>query len=85
MPEAKAPGRGGDGPGADLHAVRALDAATAAGLTPGELQDLLKGRLATDLVPPWPGEDPDTYADRATGELMVLYLGADGDDPSRPR
>lgn len=48
-----------------------------AGLTPSELKALLRGRHATDLVTPLPGEEPEAYADRAASEFLLLYLGSD--------
>lgn len=60
-----------------IYEERALREALDAGLTPGELKALLRGRHATDLVAPLPGEDPGAYADRATSEFLLLYLGLD--------
>jgi hypothetical protein len=56
---------------------RALREALDAGITPGELKSLLRGRHATDLVAPSPGEEPGAYADRAASEFLLLYLGSD--------
>ncbi|GJD89689.1 hypothetical protein BHAOGJBA_3219 [Methylobacterium hispanicum] len=75
------PGKGRSGAEARLYADRAMREATEAGLTPGELADLLRGGAVTEAVPPWPGEDPDAYADRATSELLTRYLAAGADDP----
>ena len=84
MPETGFGGRESGGSEPCLHADRALSAATEAGLTVAELEALLRGRPPTEVVPPWPGEDPDTYADRATGAFMTLYLSADVADDSPP-
>lgn len=52
----------------------ALDEAKVAGLCGAELDAVLRGRAPTDLVPPWPGEEPKAYADRAVSELLILYI-----------
>lgn len=62
---------------AAFYEERALREALDAGLTPAELKVLLRGRHATELVTPLPGEDPAAYADRATSEFLLLYLSSD--------
>ena len=69
-------GPGHTSPEADLerYADRAVAEALDAGLERDDLEAVLRGRLATELVPPHPGEDPGDYADRAVSEL--LYFGS---------
>jgi hypothetical protein len=67
-----------------LFAEHALREAVESGLTPGECEGLLRGRTATDVVPPLPGEGLADYANRATSEFLVLYLISDSTDPVAP-
>jgi hypothetical protein len=81
---ARAPaGSGRTGPEADLerYADRAVAEALEAGLERDDLKAVLRGRLATELVPPHPGEDCGAYADRAVSELLVLYIARYDDGP----
>lgn len=75
------PGR--TGPEADLerYADRAVAEALEAGLERDDLEAVLRGRPATELVPPHPGEDCGAYADRAVSELLVLYIARYDDGP----
>lgn len=78
-----AAGTGRTAPEADLerYADRAVAEALEAGLERDDLEAVLRGRLATDLVPPHSGEDPGSYADRAVSELLVLHIARYDDGP----
>ena len=58
------------------YAARAVAVAIEAGFDTEEVEAILAGRPPTDVVPPRFGETPEAYAERATGELMVLYVRA---------
>jgi hypothetical protein len=60
-----------------------LEEAREAGLYDDELAAVLCGRPPTEVVLPLPGEEPSAYAERAVGELLILYVtrwpgGSDG-------
>lgn len=71
-------------PSLPLYEEAALREAAKSGLTPSEIEGLLRGRAATDVVPPLPGEGLAAYANRAAGEFLVLYLIYDSPDPATP-
>jgi len=75
------PGRNGLEDDLERYADRAVCEALEAGLEREDLEAVLRGRLATELVPPHPGEDPGAYADRAVSELLVLYIARYDDGP----
>lgn len=79
MPETDA---GDDREARHLYDRRALEEASVAGLYAEEIDEVLRGRLPTDVVPPWPGEDVSNYADRAVSEFLLLYLSHWRDGPS---
>lgn len=57
-----------------LYDQRVLDEARMTGLYDDDIAAVLCGRLPTEVVLPLPGEEADAYAERAVGELLVLYV-----------
>ncbi len=57
-----------------LYDQRVLDEARMTGLYDDDIAAVLCGRLPTEVVLPLPGEEVDAYAERAVGELLVLYV-----------
>lgn len=57
-----------------LYDQRVLEEARMTGLYDDDIATVLCGRLPTEVVLPLPGEEADAYAERAVGELLVLYI-----------